>query len=252
MAHPMRPLPLPRATSCLLCLVVLLGCSDGGDPPPAPEPGDVTPLGQTYTGKLYLGPVEWTGSFHNACSPYPSEVQEGMGELLVGVSNAIPDTASLCDACVLITTASGRSAVGRVVTYGDTTGEGYLDTSRALYERLTQGESDPTPPISWQVAKCPEAGPVRYQFQSGSHEDWTSFWVRNSRLPLTKVEVQSSKNGSWQTLRREADGTFNDDDGIGLGAFSVRLTAVDGQQHVDEFPSYERGAQLLAGQGNFD
>ena len=250
MARPMRPLPLPRA-SCLLCLVVLLGCS-GGDPKPTPEPGDVTPLGQTYTGKLYLGPVEWTGSYHNACSPYPSEVQEAMGELLVGVSNAIPDTAHLCDACVLITTASGRSAVGRVVTYGDTTGEGYLDTSRALYEQLTEGESDPTPPITWQVAKCPQAGPVRYQFQAGSHQDWTSFWVRDARLPLTKVEVRSSKNPSWQALRREADGTFNDDDGIGLGAFSVRLTAVDGQQHVDEFPSYERGAQLLAGQGNFD
>jgi expansin len=248
-------LPLRPASCCLTALLaLLLACSSGPDEGPGGDGGGdgaVQTLGRTYSGELYLGPVEWTGSFHNACSPYPAEVQQAMGNLLVGLSNAIPDTANLCDACVLITTAAGRTAVGRVVTYGDTTGEGYLDTSRALYDTLAQGDSDSTPAITWQVAKCPEAGPVRYQFQSGSHEDWTSFWVRNSRLPLSKVEVQSSKNGSWQTLRREADGTFNDDDGIGLGAFSVRLTSIDGQQRVDQFPSYQRGAQLLTGQGNF-
>ncbi len=241
----------PLLSSWLLCLVGVLGCGGRGGNTPAPGEGEVTPFGQTYSGKLYLGPVEWTGSFHNACAPYPAEVQETMGDLLVGVSNALPNTASLCDACVLIITVSGRTAVGRVVTYGDTTGEGYLDTSRALYDALTEGEGDPTPPITWQLAKCPEAGPIRYQFQSGSHEDWTSFWVRDARLPLTRVEVKSSRNASWQALRRESDGTFNDDDGIGPGAFSVRLTAVDGQQHVDEFPSYQRGSQLLSGSGNF-
>jgi expansin len=224
---------------------------DAGTPPPAGQDGGVQPFGKVYSGKLYLGPVEWTGSFPNACSPYPAQVQQDMGELLVGLSNAIPDTATLCDACVFITTAAGRKAVGRVVTYGDTTGEGYLDTSRALYTQLTQGDSNPTPNITWQVAKCPEGLPMRYQFQSGSHQDWTSFWVRNSRLPISKVEVKSSKNTSWQALRRETDGTFNDDDGIGLGAFSIRVTAVDGQQHVDDFPSYTAGAQVLTGQGNF-
>jgi expansin (peptidoglycan-binding protein) len=248
-----RPPALPLCS--LLCLLALAACSggdDGGDGGgPAAQAGDVQPFGKVYSGKLYLGPVEWTGSFHNACSPYPAQVQQDMGQLLVGLSNLIPNTANLCDACVLITTASGKKAVGRVVTYGDTTGEGYLDTSHALYSQLTQGESDPTPAITWQVAKCPEGQAVRYQFQSGSHQDWTSFWVRDARLPLSKVEVKSSKNTNWQTLRRETDGTFNDDDGIGLGAFSVRLTAVDGSQHVDDFPSYTAGAQLYTGQGNF-
>ncbi|MBF5046160.1 MULTISPECIES: hypothetical protein [Myxococcaceae] len=223
---------------------------DAGTPPP-PAGGGVQPFGKVYSGKLYLGPVEWTGSFYNACSPYPAQVQQDMGGLLVGLSNLIPNTANLCDACVYITTAAGRTAVGRVVTYGDTTGEGYLDTSRTLYTQLTQGDSNPTPNITWQVAKCPEGLPMRYQFQNGSHQDWTSFWVRNPRLPISKVEVKSSKNPTWQTLRRETDGTFNDDDGIGLGAFSVRVTAVDGQQHVDDFPSYTAGAQLYTGQGNF-
>ena len=87
--------------------------------------------------------------------------------------------------------------------------------------------------------------------QQGKHPALFFPKVRNSRLPLSKVEVQSSKNATWQTLRREADGTFNDDDGIGLGAFSVRLTSIDGQQRVDQFPSYQPGAQLLSGQGNF-
>jgi hypothetical protein len=257
MRSPGLRLPPSRLRACLLACTLwgaapLLGACGGGAGGPPTDPGTVQPFGKTYAGKLYLGPVEWSGSFPNACAPYPAEVQGAMGELLVGVSNAIPDTAGLCDACVRITTASGRTAVGRVVTYGDTTGEGYLDASRALHGQLTQGESNPTPDITWQVARCPEAvGPVRYQFQSGSNEWWTSFWVRQSRLPLARVELKGARNADWQALRRGTDGTFTDDDGIGAGPFSVRLTAVDGQQRVDTFPAFQAGAQLLAGQGNF-
>ena len=43
--------------------------------------------------------------------------------------------------------------------------------------------------MSWQLAKCPaSSGNLALQFQTGAHTDWTSFWVRNPRLPLATVE----------------------------------------------------------------
>ena len=58
---------------------------------------------------------------------------------------------------------------------------------------------------------------------------WTSLWVRNQRVPLASVEVQSANHSDFFMLRRETDGTLNDDGGFGEGEFTLRLTAVDGQ-----------------------
>jgi len=49
--------------------------------------------------------------------------------------------------------------------------------------------------------------------------------VRNPRIPVTKVEVKSANHASFFELRRETDGTLNDDGGSGSGPFTLRITA---------------------------
>lgn len=77
--------------------------------------------------------------------------------------------------------------------------------------------------------------------------------MRNARLPLKSVEVQSPNHASYIALQRGSDGTLTDAGGFGNGSFSIRLTSMDGQEFVDTFawPAAGIAGQSLTGKGNF-
>ena len=71
-------------------------------------------LGPPKTGGQYhLGPVDFAETqWTNACSPYPASLLSvtGLGgEFLAGVSHTYSGAGSACDACIKITTATGRA-----------------------------------------------------------------------------------------------------------------------------------------------
>jgi expansin len=253
-----------RALALLLSgSLTLVACSggdaddDGAAPTPAPNPEhDVTvTYDQVFDGgEFHLGPVDWEESeWHNACAPpggYSSQVRELEGDLLAGLWNGIPDVAAYCDACIHVTTAMGKQATLRVVTYGDTTPNS-IDVSPQAHALLDSGEYPRA--MSFQFVKCPDSGPILYEFQSGSNEWWTSLWVRNARAPLSRVEVKGERHSEFVELERASDGTLTDASGFGAGDFQLRLTALDGAQIVDGFPWPASGiaGQMLTGAGNF-
>lgn len=219
------------------------------------EAGLVT-YGPAYTdGVFNLGPVDYAESaFHNACAPgtkYDARVQSVEGDLLAGLWNGIANVAGDCDACIYVTTGKGKSATLRVVTYGDTTKDS-IDLSPQAYAILNSGE-DPRS-MTWQLTECPDTGPMQYEFQTASSEYWTSLWVRNARVPLSKVEVMSPNHTTWTALARGSDGTLTDASGFGNGQFSIRSTGVDGQQVVETFPwpAAGVGGAFLTGTKNFE
>lgn len=116
---------------------------------------------------------------------------------------------------------------------------------------LDSGESPRS--VTWQLAKCRDTGAILYELQTGSSEYWTSLWVRNARVPITKVEVQSAGHASYVALERGSDGTLTDNAGFGKGQ-SLRLTGVDGQQVIETFqwPSAGVAGQTLVGTKNFE
>ncbi len=206
-------------------------------------------LGPPKTGGQYhLGPVdfaetEWT----NACSPYPASLLSvtGLGgELLAGVSHAYAGAGSVCDACIKITTATGRTQVARVVTYGDTPHPSNLDVSPSIYQGLNTGEYPRS--MSWEFTPCPAPSPLFYQFKTASSIWWTSLWVRNPKIPITRVEVKSANHASFFELRRETDGTLNDDGGFGPGPFTLRITGMDGQVLTETLPGFSAGQLITA------
>lgn len=211
-------------------------------------------LGAVYTGGQYnLGPVDYAETqWHNACAPgtkYSSTVQQAEGTLLAGLWSGIPNVAGYCDACITVTTGQGKTANLRVVTYGDTTTNS-IDVSPDAYQLLNTGEYPRT--MTWQFAECPDTGKIIYEFQTGSSEYWTSLWVRNVRIPVVTIEVQSPNHAQWTALERGSDGTLTDAAGFGKGSFSIRITGVDNSQLTDTFawPSTIAGA-TLTGAGNF-
>ncbi len=248
---------LKRLVFASLVIAWVAACSSATTSSTPPPTGGGATLGQPYEGGLFhLGPVDWQESaFHNACAPgdkYKASVQQAEGDLLVGLWNGIPNVAEYCDACILVTTKKGKSALLRVVTYGDTTSNS-IDVSPAAYQLLNSGE-DPRA-MSWQFAECNDTGKIMYEFQTGASEYWTSLWVRNARLPIAKIEVQSANHKDWFALRRAGDGTLNDDGGFGKGDFTFRITSIDGKVVTEKFtwPTDAAGVtgKMLIGKTNF-
>ena len=71
------------------------------------------------------------------------EVQQVEGVMLAGLWNGIAEVERYCDACIFVTTEMGKTALLRVVTYGDTTPNS-IDVSPAAYAVLDMASSSST------------------------------------------------------------------------------------------------------------
>lgn len=236
-------------------VLALAACGSSTSDPGNPNPDQLVVYGQPYTGgEFHLGPVDYAESqWHNACAPatkYAAGIRDVEGTYLAGLWSGIPNVADYCDACIYVTTAMGKSALLRVVTYGDTTPNS-IDVSPEAFAVLDSGEYPRA--MTWQFAKCNDTGPIMYEFQTGSNPYWTSLWVRNARVPLTSVTVTSANHATPVKLDRAGDGTLTDASGFGTGAFTIHLSGVDDQK-VDamfDWPSAGIAGQTLTGDANF-
>lgn len=243
-------LGLMTRVSLALVLALAAGCGGGSnahpmlDGGPGSDAGPGSTFGATHDGQYNLGPVDWSEStWHNACSPYPAEIQSIEGDLLAGVSNGA-GTGETCDACIRITTAMGRSLVARVVTYGDTMGPGDVDLSPQAYDMLNAGEYPRT--MSWQLVTCPTTSPLYVQYQTGANVWWTSFWIRNPRVAIDHVSVTSANHTTPVDLVQGGDGTFTDGGGFGDGPFTLTVVGADGSTFSQTFASFTPGALVMA------
>jgi hypothetical protein len=245
--------PRPQAWSTIFPALLWLGCSfpttpdtglDGGQRPSSAQDGEK--YGAVQRGQYHLGPVDFSETrFHNACAPvggYRRELHGATGldnELLAGVSAELGSTGALCDACLRVTSDRGRSVTARIVTYGASANVGDIDLSPRAFDTLSDGEFPRA--MSWQLIACPTSSPLVYEFQEASNPYWTSFWIRNPRFAVTRVYVQSTHHEQLTLLRREADGSFNDDLGFGGGEYFLQILGANGEQLSDLQPEFIPG-----------
>jgi hypothetical protein len=244
----MRGMRLALALGLFACLGST-ACGSGGGGSGGGATTSDTLYGEEHAGDYNLGPVEWEGSFSNSCGPYTDDVEGIEGGFLAGVGLDFNGGGALCDACILVTADSGKTIVARVITTGVTNGPNDIDLSQAAYDALTTGEFPRS--MKWQLAKCPDTGTLRYQFQTGANEWWTSLWVRNGRVPVEQVSVKSANHGDFFALERGGDGTLTDASGFGPGAFTIKVDGVDGQSIEEDFPGFTPG-EVVTGAGQFE
>lgn len=230
-----------RPSALIFASIISIACACGGGG------GGGVGLGDTHSGQYHLGPVEWTGSFWNACGPYPSQIVSLEGQLLGGLSNELASTGNACDACMKITTGMGKTVIVRAITYGVANAPGDVDLSQAAFDTIHQGEYPRS--MSWQFVTCPGSDPLHFQFQTQANPDWTSLWPRTPHVPVQKVEVQSPRHSSFAPLQLGTDGTYTDNGGFGSGPFTLRVTGVNGQSVDQSFSGFSAG-DLLAGTAN--
>ena len=239
----------PPTHSLLAAAAALLAasCGDGGTGPGAPVTvGD--PVGPDHSGQYHLGPVDFAESeWHNACAPYPSSIRTITGNMIAGVSNSVATPGSLCDACIEVTTAMGRTEVLRVVTYGESGSDGDLDVSPEAYAALNLDEFPRS--MTWHLVACDNAEPLYVQFQTEASQWWTSLWVRNPTMAIERVEVINARFPGGRALERGTDGTFTESSGFGEGPFTLPVVGVTGASVDIPFDGVEAGA-LVAASGN--
>lgn len=219
-----------RASIVLAWLLCACGGSSGGNAPP---------LGEVQQGiATYYDFANGDG----ACSFGPSP-----DDLDVAAMNAEQRSGSgVCGACATVSGPKGNVVV-RVVDLCPECKKGHLDLSPQAFGKiadLVQGRVD----ITWRLQACAVSGSVRYQIKDGSSQWWTAIQVRNHRLPVSSLAYR--KDGAWVDVPREDYNYFVAPKGVGPGAFSVRITAWDGQTLEDELPGPNAEA-VYEGHGQF-
>ena len=206
---------------------------------------------------MWLGPVDFAETkFNNACSTYPTVLQNLYGNYLIGLDGGhVANVESHCDNCAQLT-ANGKTIIAHVVTYGDENGTYAIDLSPEA--RTALGLSDSNWTGTWQFSSCPTGGtPIYYEFdarQWSPENFWyMRIWTRNQRVPITALETKLG-SGAWSAASRQSDGAWQSVSGVDFSSgFQVRVTGVDGQQLVDTIPAPTglNPANAVAGKTNF-
>jgi expansin (peptidoglycan-binding protein) len=211
--------------AAFLAFALASGCgSDGGGggdtggsggPPPAFGACDGSP---TYEGEgTYYAATGAGACSFDASSETP---------LLVGAMNA-PDygNSAVCGACAHLKGPNGEVTV-RIVDLCPECAHGDIDLSPAAFELLAPLEKGRIP-ISWQFVPCGVSGPIVYHFKDGSNEYWTAVHIRNHRNAIAKFEYKA-EDGSWRDVGRVEFNYFIDEQGMGPGPHTFRVTDVYG------------------------
>jgi expansin (peptidoglycan-binding protein) len=210
-------------TNCFVAFILLAAAcgtpsthgSDGGPTGPNRTIGDVQMGVATY----YAATGEGNCSYE--ASP---------GDLNVAAMNESQYANSeACGACVRVMGPNGSVTV-RIVDRCPECLPGQLDLSMEAFAQIAE-PSQGRVPITWQEVTCGVEGNVSYRFKEGSSQWWVAIQPRNYVLPIRSLEAMV--NGSWVALERQQYNYFVAANGLGVGPFTLRVTAVDGQQIVD-------------------
>ena len=191
----------------------------GGTPQ---TPGSQPSLGMSYTGDgTYYGA---TGA--GACSYDPSPQN-----LMVAAMN-MPQwqNSAVCGMCVEVTGPKGEAnkIVVRIVDLCPECKTGDLDLSQEAFAKI----ADPVAgrvKITWQPVACSVSGPISYKYKDGTSQWWMGIQVRNSRLPVKKVELQ--EGASYLELKPESYGYYTLSSPNGRpGPYTLRLTSITDAQ----------------------
>lgn len=151
-------------------------------------------------------------------------------DLMVGAMNA-PDygTSEPCGACAHVVGPEGEVTV-RIVDLCPECPRGNIDLSPAAFERIAPIERGRVP-IEWRYVPCNVTGPVVYHFKDGSNQWWTAVQMRNIRHAVARFEYQ--RDGAFVEVARVDYNYFLEEDGMGPGPYTFRITDVYGATLVD-------------------
>jgi expansin (peptidoglycan-binding protein) len=195
------------------------------------------------------------GSVHRGQGTYYDLVTQGNCTLdpvpdhLTAAMNA-PDyaNAAVCGAYVEVSGPRGTVTV-RISDQCPECAAGDLDLTAEAFPYI----ADPVVgrvPIIWKVVPGPVNGPLQYRYKEGSSIYWTAIQVRNSKLPISKLEIRPAGSPAWIEVARTSYNYFIHEPTVPAAPLRVRVTASNGAQLEDEIPAPQAGL-LVSGKAQF-
>ena len=217
-----------RLLSLSILGVVAVACSSGGS-----TGGPTPPLGQPEDGRATYYAATGSG----ACGFDPSP-----NDLDVAAMDAPEWGGSApCGECVQVTGPKGEVTV-RIVDLCPECEQGHLDLSQEAFAKIADVSAGNVA-ITWQVVACNVQGPVQYHIKDGSSQWWTAIQVRNSKLPIAKLEYKTS-TGAYTNVTRLDYNYFVVDSGVGPDPYMVRITSQNGEALEDSLPAVVASATV--------
>ncbi len=203
------------------------GGSDGG----GGGGGGVDGGGSGGAAGSYVGPSESgratyyaaDGSGNCSFDPSPNDLD------VAAMDDPEWNGSAVCGECVAVAGPKGDVTV-RIVDRCPECEMGHLDLSQSAFAKIADVSAGNVA-ITWHVVECNVSGPVTYHYKDGTSQYWTAIQVRNSRLPITSLEIQGASG--FAPVNRESYNYFVDASGAGAAAITVRITSLDGQELVD-------------------
>ena len=204
----------------------------------AQQPGSTSSLASSQTGKA----TYYSATGGGACSYDPSP-----NDLMVAAMN-MPQyqNSQSCGMCVEVTGPKATIVV-RIVDLCPECTSGHLDLSEQAFEKIAD-KSAGVVPITWTPVACQVTGPISFRFKEGSTQWWMGVQLRNSRLPVKKIELLNGS--SWATLEQQSYNYYLAPNMPGPGPFTFRLTSTTDQQITDGGIQL-RDAQVVVGNQQF-
>jgi expansin (peptidoglycan-binding protein) len=147
--------------------------------------------------------------------------------------------AALCGAYVEVTGPNGTVTV-KIVDRCPECAPGDIDLSKeafALIADLVAGRV----PIRWRIVSPELQGPIVYRFKEGSNPYWTAVQIRNHRNPVARFEYLVP-GGAFKSIPRTDYNYFVEDQGMGSGPYTFRVTDIYGHVLQDgDIPFVEGG-----------
>jgi expansin (peptidoglycan-binding protein) len=172
---------------------------------------------------------------------------EASSDLMVAAMN-MPQyqNSQACGMCVQITGPKGMITV-RIVDLCPECQSGHLDLSEQAFEKIAD-KTLGVVPITWTPVACQVSGPISFRFKEGSSQWWMGVQVRNSSLPVKKVEMQ--KGTSWMALEQQSYNYYLAPSNPGPGPFTFRVTSTTEKQITDSGIAL-KDAQVVQGTQQF-
>ena len=154
----------------------------------------------------------------------------GSTDLFVALGPAEYSAGAACGSYLDVTGPKGSVRV-KVTDQCPECGTGHLDLSRTAFAAIGT-LSDGIIPITYRIVRDPQLrGPLTIRVKEGSSAYWLAVRADNHGNRLSTVELKTS-SGGWLPLWHTDYNHWIDEDGAGVGPFTLRLTDVAGHRAI--------------------
>jgi expansin (peptidoglycan-binding protein) len=208
--------------------------------PPAPAPAVEAPrpAAVEHTGEAVFYDSKGSG----ACS-----LTFTRDAAVLSAPNVVYDKIAACGQCLEIT-GPGGTAVVQVVDRCNSCADDLLVINKPAFDKIAGTASHGREKIKWKQVPCAVQGTLELVIKKTSSAYWTAIQVRNHRLPVKSVSLK--KGDAWIDMTRSNDNYFVAEKGVGAGAFTLRITANDGQSIEQTIDKWKDG-QTYPGAAQF-